>query len=190
MENNIFSFTDSYELQLSGTAMGTPMACAYATLTYGHFENTTLLPTFKTNVIYYHRHIDDVFVIWLPPTLNHSNTWSDFQNVMSSWGNLKWLIDDLTWKTNFLDLNIEIEHPNLKFYTFQKPLNLYLYIPPLSAHMLSCLKGLIKGELRRCWTQNYLAVFKALVIKFIKKLHTWGHSIKDLLPLIHTSCSL
>jgi len=38
MNNNIFSFGSSYWLQLSGTAMGTPAACAYATISYGHFE--------------------------------------------------------------------------------------------------------------------------------------------------------
>ena len=44
MRNNIFSFTDSYWLQLCGTAMGTPVACAYATITYGHFEPETPKP--------------------------------------------------------------------------------------------------------------------------------------------------
>jgi len=35
MKNNIFTFGNSYWLQLSGTAMGTPAACAYATVSYG-----------------------------------------------------------------------------------------------------------------------------------------------------------
>ena len=36
MENNIFKFGNTTWLQLSGTAMGTPCACAYATITFGH----------------------------------------------------------------------------------------------------------------------------------------------------------
>ncbi len=52
MENNIFSFADSYWLQLSGTAMGTPAACSYATLSFGHYENTTLLLCFKNNLLF------------------------------------------------------------------------------------------------------------------------------------------
>ena len=40
MKNNIFSFQDTYWQQLSGTAMGAPVACAYATVTYGHYKNS------------------------------------------------------------------------------------------------------------------------------------------------------
>jgi hypothetical protein len=54
MKNNIFSFADSYWLQTSGTAMGTPTARTYATVTYGQFENTVLLPNFQVNLLYYH----------------------------------------------------------------------------------------------------------------------------------------
>jgi len=36
MNNNIFSFADSYWLQLSVTAMGTPVTCSYATISFGH----------------------------------------------------------------------------------------------------------------------------------------------------------
>jgi hypothetical protein len=53
MRNNIFAYQDTYWLQTSGTAMGTPVACAYATVTYGHYENSTILPNFKTNLLYY-----------------------------------------------------------------------------------------------------------------------------------------
>jgi hypothetical protein len=115
MRNNIFSFADTYRLQLLGTAMGTPAACAYATLTFGHFENTTLLPEFQDNLIYYYHYIDDVFGIWLPPVLNKSSTWTNFKNTMNSWGNLKWSIEELNrywWQnstTNFQELTKFIE---------------------------------------------------------------------------------
>jgi hypothetical protein len=59
MQNNIFSFADTYWLQLSGTAMGTPVACAYATVTFGHYKNTTILPEFAPQLLYYKLYIDD-----------------------------------------------------------------------------------------------------------------------------------
>jgi hypothetical protein len=171
MDNNIFSFADSYWLQLTGTAMGTPAACSYATLSFGQYENTTLLPAFKDNIIFYCRYIDDIFGIWLPSTTNNKTTWANFKQMLNGWGNLQWYLEDPSKKINFLDLNIEIKHSNLHFSTFQKPLNLHLYIPPLSAHPQSCLKGLITGELRRYWIQNSPSDFQECVTKFIDRLH-------------------
>jgi hypothetical protein len=171
MNNNVFSFADSYWLQLSGTAMGTPAACSYATLSFGHYENTTLLLAFKDNLLVYRCYIDNVFGIWIPSATDNDKTWSDFKQMLDDWGNLKWSLEEPTRKTNFLDLNIEIKHGSLHFSTFQKPLNLHLYIPPLSAHPQSCLKGLIAGELRRYWIQNSPTDFQTLVTKFIERLH-------------------
>jgi hypothetical protein len=57
IKNNIFSFQNTYWLQFSGTAMGTPVACAYATVTYGHYKNSEILPTFSSNLLYYRRYI-------------------------------------------------------------------------------------------------------------------------------------
>ena len=53
MNNNVFSFSNIFWQQLSGAAMGTPAACAYATITYGHFENSNILPNFRKNLMYY-----------------------------------------------------------------------------------------------------------------------------------------
>jgi hypothetical protein len=184
MNNNVFSFADSYWLQLSGTAMGTPAACSYATLSFGHYENVTLLPKFKDNIFFYRRYIDDVFGIWIPSATNNDNVWSEFKQTLNDWGNLKWSLEEPTRKTNFLDLNIEIKHSNLHFSTFQKPLNLHLYIPPLSAHPQSCIKGLIAGEIRRYWIQNSPNDFQTLVRKFIERLHARGHTVNNLTPLL------
>ncbi len=51
MENNIFTFAGTHWLQLSGTAMGTPAACAYATSSFGQYENQYLLPTFQPHLL-------------------------------------------------------------------------------------------------------------------------------------------
>ena len=49
MKNNVFSFGNRYFLQLNGTAMGTNVACMYATIYYSYYEETTLakLPYIK-----------------------------------------------------------------------------------------------------------------------------------------------
>jgi hypothetical protein len=55
MRNNIFSFSNTYWLQLTGTAMGTPTACSYATIAYGQHENSAILTTFRPYLFYYRR---------------------------------------------------------------------------------------------------------------------------------------
>jgi hypothetical protein len=185
MDNNIFSFGSSYWLQLSGTAMGTPAACAYATISYGHFENSTLLTEFSSNLLYYKRYIDDVFGIWLPPNSNKDSTWTSFEKTLNNWGNLKWVVEKPSSKTTFLDLNIYIQNSRIVTTTYQKDLNLYLYIPPGSAHPPGCLKGLINGELRRYWTQNpNIEDYQAILSKFITRLLDRGHTIDSLKPIL------
>ena len=68
--------------------------------------------------------------------------------------------------------------------TYQKSLNLYLYIPPRSAHPPSCIKGLISGELRRYWLQNSPEDFESILSKFIIRLVNRGHHLNDLIPLL------
>jgi hypothetical protein len=102
MKNNIFSFANTFWQQLSGTAMGTPVACNYATVTYGHFENTVILPRFKNNLYYYRPYIDDIFGIWVPPPTNQRATWANFKNTLSQWGSLEWLAEEPSKKKTFL----------------------------------------------------------------------------------------
>ncbi len=94
MNNNIFSFADTYWHQLSGTAMGTPTACAYATITYGHFKNSEILPRFNNNLLYYKRYIDDIFGIWIPSADKNPDSWPQFKALLNTWGNLKWQIEE------------------------------------------------------------------------------------------------
>jgi hypothetical protein len=161
MGNNIFRFGDSYWLQLSGTAVGTPVACAYATVSFGQHENTELLPRFSANLLYLKRYIDDIFGIWLPAANDSNNTWEDFKGTLNAWGSLRWedfkgtlnawgslrwVIEEPSSSTIFLDLKIQIENSRIRFTTFQKPMNLYLYISPSYAHPPSCLKGNVRAE--------------------------------------------
>jgi hypothetical protein len=56
--------------------------------------------------------------------------------------------------TTFQDLQIGLVQDTIQTKTFQKQLNLYLYIPPLSRIPSSCFKGLITVEVIHHWIQN------------------------------------
>jgi len=179
MRNNIFSFQDNYWIQHSGTAMGRPVASSYATVTYGHHENTVILPEFSNNLLYLKRYIDDIFGIWIPSDNQNTNTWESFKTTLNSWGKLGWVVEEPSSTTNFLDLTLKISNFKICTKTFQKDMNLYLYIPARSAHLPSCLKGLIMGETRRYWIQNNKADFTIICSKFIQRLTERGHKLED-----------
>jgi len=101
MENNIFSFSDTFWIQLQGTAMGTPAEPLYSILSYSHHENSQILNKFNNNLIYYKRFIDDVLGVWLPTT---KLDWLEFKSTLNQFGTLKWNINNLSHSTTFLDL--------------------------------------------------------------------------------------
>ena len=109
MKFNVFTFANTYWLQIAGTAMGTPTACSYATVSFGHYENNTILKEFNQNLLYHKRYIDDVIGIWLPPRQNKTLTWNNFKKCLNGWGTLRWSIEEPSLSTHFLDLNINIK---------------------------------------------------------------------------------
>lgn len=178
MKNNIFQFDDTYWLQLDGTAMGTPSACLYATISYGIHERNKLLPNHQAFLSLYLRYIDDVFGIWLPSNDGHDERhWSDFKQTMDAWGTLRWCVSERTNTVNFLDLTLTITNGIIVTRTFQKAMNLYLYIPPISAHPTSCFKGLIVGNFLRFRKQNTDENFRNLIGDFAKHLIARGHTL-------------
>ena len=79
MKHNIFKFGDSWWVQNVGTAMGTPVACIYATIFFAWFERQNLLAKYKNNILFYVRQIDDIFGIWQHDPL-YPNAWNNFNH--------------------------------------------------------------------------------------------------------------
>ena len=206
MKNNIFTFNDTFWIQQTGTAMGTPCACMIATLYFGFHERELILSKYKQNIIFYKRYIDDVICLWLPSTTQPSTPdtkYLQLQKDMNSFGQLRWEFEPLCTSTIFLDLHISLiprvsantlqtftspsilHSPlSLKFKTHQKPLNLYLYIPPHSAHPPGVLRSLIHGLIRKYWIQNSdTADFHHITKLLFRRLCNRGHNPHHLYPL-------
>jgi hypothetical protein len=175
MKQLVFNFGDTYWKQQSGTAMGTSSACAYATIYYSFHEEQRII--IKQYLSFYKRFIDDALSITDKPTTHQQrmpdptrdlidetnnfteDTFQDLLNTMNDFGEkgnrLEWEATTPSRTVQFLDLTISIDPQGfIHTQTYQKPMNLYLYLPASSAHPPGMLKGLIYGVLGRYHRHN------------------------------------
>jgi hypothetical protein len=157
MRNNHFEFGDLNILQLLGTAMGTSSACMWATIYYGVHESETLIPKFKPQLKdgKMIRWIDDIFGCWVCNQCKSMNCshWRDFVTSLP-FGKLTWTTDKPNKTVVFLDMTVSIEKGRITTSTYQKPMNLYLYLPPTSNHNPRQCKAIIYQLLKKYKIQN------------------------------------
>ena len=60
--------------------------------------------------------------------------WDSFKEDINGFGILKWTVEDPSLSADFLDLTLPFKDEKTIFKTYQKPLNIYQYICPNSAH--------------------------------------------------------
>ena len=150
MNNNIVQFGDTHWKQITGCAMGTPPAPPYATVFYAIWEET-LLREYGRNLFLLRRYIDDMLGIWIP-TPDDAAQWTGFCNRLNDYHDLTWEVSDRSTTVDFLDLTLTMQASRITTSLYSKPLNLYLYIPPRSAHPPGVLQGLISGTIHRIHT--------------------------------------
>ena len=184
--NNLFKFGDIHCKQISGTAMGTPPAPPWATVTYGLHESNKIIPKWTLRLFFYKRFIDDIFGIWLvdPHPATHAAEWEEFKADLNGWNGMNWDTEKLSTSVNFMDLTISIKDGRLVTTLYEKSQNLYLYIPPHLSHPRGVLNGLIFGQvlrIRRLCT--YESDADAKIRQFFDRLIARGHSRDRLIPL-------
>lgn len=180
MRGNLFQFGDLNFIQLDGTAMGTPVACVYATIYYAWHERTFIIPKYRQFLQYYKRYIDDKLIIC---NFNKA-TFEQFKKDLI-FGGLNWDIQQVkALEVNFLDLTIYRKGSTFQTKTYEKPMNLYLYIAQHSAHPPGVLKGLIFGQLRRYKQQNSEEKnYYIMAQKLHRRLLNRGYSPDQLRPI-------
>ena len=185
MRNNVFKFGDTYWYQKTGTAMGTPPAPPYATLYFALHEKE-VIKNFP-RLVFYRRLIDDGFGAWMGEA---DGNFACFQTAINNYGKLTWEFSNLTEKVNYLDLTISVNpsialnNCTLSFQLYEKALNLYLYLPPNSAHPPGILKGLIYGmvlRIRRLTSNDELVTRH--IMDLFRRLRQRGYSLATLKPL-------
>lgn len=151
MNQSYFDFGDTTWKQTRGTTMGTPPAPPYATLYYAIHERA-LMSDFSDSLNFYRRYLDDVFGIWIPSGLpSDAHRWRQFKEKMNDWPGLIWDCTPLSTSVDFLDMTISFKNDKLVTTLFEKELNLYLYLPPSSAHAPGVITGLVFGNIRRIY---------------------------------------
>ncbi|CAB9502816.1 expressed unknown protein [Seminavis robusta] len=133
--------------QLKGTAMGAPPAPPYATIYFAILESI-LLRSFMDSLAVlqlYRRYIDDVFGIWHCRMEDNQLLWEGFQKAMNNNEyKLHWEFTELSSQVDFMDMTITLTHDNKLVTTlYEKPTNLYLYIPSHSCHPPGLLSGVV-----------------------------------------------
>jgi hypothetical protein len=122
--------------------------------------------------------------VWID-TPGEPLAWTSFFRCLNNWGTLKWTCDGHVEDLVFLDLRISVTSTRqLHYKTFQKEQNLYLYIPPTSAHPKNMLFGLIYGRLRAYRLQNTeTADYIQMAVLLARRLCARGYSLHSLLPV-------
>ena len=148
LTNNFCTFNNVTYLQLKGTAMGTPTAVVYSNIFLYGIEKR-ILHRFSPH--YYTRYIDDVFSIF--PSATHAN---DFVTEFNSFcPSIKFEAVTVGTSGVMLDLEFnltsQLDPPldRVSHKLYQKPRNVYQYIPPTSEHKPSLFKNIVLQELKR-----------------------------------------
>ena len=146
LENNHFQFNNDNYLQKMGTAMGSPMAPAYASLFMGKLEqdfiqNRSLGPST------WMRFLDDTFMVW-----DHSlESLHSFIDALNSFHpSIKFTYSISTKKVNFLDVIVS-KSENLDFVTdvYVKSTNVHQYVEYSSCHPKSYKNGIPSSQGKR-----------------------------------------
>ena len=150
MTNNVFQFGDTFWLQKVDIAMGAPPAPPWATIFFG-IHKETVLTRFVPRLQLYHCFIDDVLGIWLvnPDPAEDIRQWTSFVALMQDYYGLEWIFEERSKKVNDMDMTISIHEGRIVTSLYEKAMNLYLYIPPHSAHPPGVLTGLVSGNILR-----------------------------------------
>ena len=152
LHNNVISFNGKLYLQIKGTAMGTPLAVAYACI-HMHviereaFRSFTARGYSLSRLKLYVRFIDDIYFI--ATDYDHAKLLLDIINGRRPSIKLEFHIKNTS--VDFLDITIfKAGKPaRLQVKLFQKPGSKYLFLPPMSLHPPHIFNGWIQGYIRR-----------------------------------------
>ena len=141
-KSNAFRFGNEYYRQITGTALGTPMAPNYPNLSMENFEQN-LLPDYSQksglSPLVRFRFINDIFFVWTgnKDSLNHfisfTQSYSKSKNMKSK---IKFEIPLSTNEVHFLDIAVSWNYGKLRATLFTKAIDSHFYVNNSSCHRM------------------------------------------------------
>jgi len=180
LHNNVLTFNGKLYLQIKGTAMGTPLAVAYACI-HIHVIEQEAFHIFTErgyslrNLRLYVRFIDDIYFI--ASDYDHAKLLLDIINGRRPSIKLEFQIKNTS--VDFLDITIykadKIEKLQVKL--FEKPGNKHLFLPPMSFHPPHIFQGWIGGYIQRLRLRSSLEqTFQTALTNYKKCLENRGYT--------------
>eukprot|EP00804_Cyclotella_cryptica_P008344 CCRYP_018336-RA/>CCRYP_018336-RA protein AED:0.30 eAED:0.30 QI:0/-1/0/1/-1/0/1/0/123 len=116
--------------------MGIAPAPPWATIYFAIHENN-ILPRWTSQVLFYRRFIDDIIGIWVckEDTERNNALWARFTYDLQQWYGLEWEFSPLSRSCQYMDLTLTLSGGTIHSTLFEKPQNLYLYLPPPTPHI-------------------------------------------------------
>jgi hypothetical protein len=147
LTRNYFEFNGEMYLQIGGTAMGTPIAPAYASTFMGNLE-TKLLEGYPLKPLVWLRFLDDIFVLFT----QGQDEFTKFVTYLNSkHDHIKFTVEESLEQVNFLDTTVKVDQETRRLYTtvYSKPTDTHDYLHFTSSHPDHCKTGGPKGQLLR-----------------------------------------
>jgi len=188
MKNNYFTFDGSLYHQKNGTAMGTAVAPTYAVLFLGIIEEK-LWKVFEPHFILNVRYIDDGLMIWNDCGKKYS--FNKYLAMLTKESGLRF-----TWQNHLesavvLDIEVSWKDGNYLTKTYEKELNLYLYVAANSAHPPGILKSIVYGRILKYWKQNSKKEdFYYFCTQLFHRLQARGYHTSQLHPLFNAAIAM
>ncbi|XP_012941014.1 uncharacterized protein LOC106012483, partial [Aplysia californica] len=184
---NNFSFNDQHFLQLTGTAMGTPVAPSYANIFMAEFwrKNIAPLPNQPFLVM---RYMDDIIALH---DGNSQQTHQFLSDINSVHDTIKFTHSNPGKSTAFLDLSIHLLNNNIETDLHLKPTDSKRYLPPSSNHPKHIFRSVVYSgalRLRRICSRDEW--FNARITDFRENLLRSGYQNSFITPIINKVCKL
>jgi hypothetical protein len=149
LKNNTLQFDNKCYLQICGTAMGMAFAPAYANIYMDNVDRVA--NNHQLSPLLYVRYLDDILCVYQHTEAEFTDYYNFLNNINPA---IKFTVECLSKKVNYLDLTIDINNQLPKFSLFQKNTIINNMVDFSSNHSIDTLLATIQGFIFKIYNYN------------------------------------